>query len=709
MADLVPQNFPVRLEGNVSKHNIVPIGAVVRESLGRPGGAELEFVSDRKDLDINDLLGQSMHLVIDTPDGTTRAFRGFCVEVFLIDAQPGKLMHYGATLRPAPWFLSRTTDCRIFQEMTAPDIIKALLKDAGLAAQDKLGGSYRTRAYCTQYRETTLDFIHRLMEEEGIYYYMDSDSWEEKMILCDASTAHPQIAGKPTLRFVPRDDDDGNLRVQFEHLFHWAARHRVRSGRVVLDDYNYETTSVDLLAKSEIASGDHPHAGHELYDYPGRYGIADDGDHYARVRMEAEAATHRSWQGRSNAPHIVTGRLFKIDGSPDPADDGAEFLVTEATHHVLQDLGRLKVEGLLPGVARRLGLASSEREPYHVSFVAMRADTPYRRPATTPMPRIPGPQTAVVTGPSGEEIYTDNMGRIRLQFHWDRLGKSDENSTRWVRVMTPSAGAGWGMIHIPRIGQEVVVQYEEGDPDRPLVVGMVYNDAKKQPYSLPDQMNLSGFRSRSTKSGGKDNYNELVFDDTKDAELVRLHAERDYLQVVENDATIEIGREDKDPGDMSLTVHRNLKEFVKTGDHTFRVETGSQDLFVKTDKTEQIEGKSDSVVTGNVTETVEQGNVTRTVKMGNVKHEVQMGNVEEELQMGNYSQKLALGKATHEAMQSIEFKVGSSSVKIDQMGVTIKGMMVKIEADVMLQAKGLMTDVKGDAMLKLKGGITLIN
>lgn len=708
MADLVPQNFPVRLEGDVSQHKIVPIGAVVRECLGRPGGAELEFVTDQTDLDMNALLGKSMHLVLDTPDGTTRAFRGFCVEVFLIDAHPGELMHYGATLRPWPWFLGRTTDCRIFQEMTAVDIIKAVLADLGVPSQDRLGGSYRTREYCTQYRETALDFIHRLMEEEGIYYYMDSDGAEEQMILCDAATAHPQIAGESTLRFVPLDSD-GRLRVQFEHLFHWAVRRRVRSGRVVLDDYNYEASTVDLVAKSEIATGDHPHAGYELYDYPGRYGIADDGDHYARVRMEAEAAAHRSWHGRSNAPHIVTGRLFKLEESPDPADDGAEFMVTEATHHVLQDLGQLPVGELLPGMARRLGLASSEKEPYHVSFLAMRADTTYRRPATTPLPRVAGVQTAVVTGPSGEEIYTDNQGRIRLQFHWDRLGKSDENSTRWVRVMTPSAGAGWGMIHIPRIGQEVVVQYEEGDPDRPLVVGMVYNDAKKQPYGLPDEMNLSGFKSRSTKGGTNENYNELVFDDTKDAELVRLHAERDYLQVVENDATIEVGREDKDPGDMSLTVHRNLKEFVKTGDHTFKVETGSQDLFVKTDKTEKIEGKSDRVVTGHVTELVEQGSVTETVEKGDVTRTVKMGNVADELQMGNYSQKLALGKATHEAMQSIELKVGTSSVKIDPSGVTIKGLMIRIEADAMLQAKGSMTDIKGNAMVIIKGGVTLIN
>lgn len=726
MAELDPQKFPVRLEGDISQHNVVPIGAVVRQSLGRPGGADVEFVTDRTDLDMAKLLGHTMHLVLDTPLGPKRAFRGFCVEVFLIDGHPGKLTHYGATLRPWPWFLGRKTDCRIFQDMTAVEIVKSVLSDAGVPVIDKLGASYRKREYCTQYRESDLDFLHRLMEEEGIYYFIDSDGAHEEIVLCDASTAHPQIEGEAAIRYVPRAED-GTLRVQFEHLFEWSLRRRVRSGSVLLDDYNYETSNASLAARSKIETGRHFHARYERYDYPGRYGTSEEGDHYARVRMEAEAVAHQVWHGRSNGLHVVTGRLFKIDEAPDPEDQRTEFLVTEATHHILQDVAQLPVESILPGMTRRLGLETSAQEPYHVSFSAVRADTAYRRPTTTPMPCVAGVQTAVVTGPSGEEIYTDKMGRIRLQFHWDRIGKKNEQSTRWVRVMTPSAGSGWGMMHIPRIGQEVVVQYEEGDPDRPVVIGMVHNDANPPPYGLPGEMNLSGFRSRSTKDGAKDNYNEFVFDDTKGAELVRMHAERDYLQVVENDATIEVGRTDKDPGDMSLTVHRNLREFVKTGNHTFRVETGSQDIFVKTDKSEKIEGKSDRVVTGNVTDTIETGNLTETVKtgnvtrtvdtgnveetvkMGNVTRTVQMGNVEDELQMGNYSQKLALGKATHEAMQAIEFKVGNSSVRIDQSGVTIKGIMIRIEASGMLQAKGSMTDIKGDALVIIKGGITLIN
>jgi type VI secretion system secreted protein VgrG len=275
--------------------------------------------------------------------------------------------------------------------------------------------------------------------------------------------------------------------------------------------------------------------------------------------------------------------------------------------------------------------------------------------------------------------------------------------------MMPWTGKNWGMIALPRIGQEVVVQFEEGDPDRPVIVGMLYNADTMPPYTLPGEMTKSGVVTRSSKEGSAGTFHELMFDDKKGAELVRFQSERDYRQIVKNNADVTVGLEHKDKGDMTFTVHRHLTETVKTGDHTFAVETGSQIINIKTDKTETIKGKSTLTVTGNVSETIEQGNRTEEIKKGNVTRTISMGNESTTLKLGNYTLETSVGKIGMKAMQEIMLEVGGSSIKIDQMGVTIKGMMVKIEGTIMLEAKGLMTTVKGDAMLTLKGGLTMIN
>jgi type VI secretion system secreted protein VgrG len=289
-----------------------------------------------------------------------------------------------------------------------------------------------------------------------------------------------------------------------------------------------------------------------------------------------------------------------------------------------------------------------------------------------------------------------------------------------VRTMMPWTGKGWGMIAIPRIGQEVVVQFEDGNPDRPLIVGMLYNKDTLPPYALPANMTQSGIKTHSTKLGATDNteFNELVFEDKKGSEFVRLQSEKDYREIIKNNAVITVGLEKKDKGDMSLTVHRHLSETVKTGNHTFRVETGNQDIFIKTDKTEKIEGKSDLTVKGDVTETVEEGNVTRTVKTGNLTETVKVGNVTREVSIGDETHRVTIGNLTVEvtagkmsmlALQEISLTVGESSIKIDNMGVTIKGPMIKLEGTGMVQVKAPMVQTNADGMLVLKGGITMIN
>ncbi len=298
---------------------------------------------------------------------------------------------------------------------------------------------------------------------------------------------------------------------------------------------------------------------------------------------------------------------------------------------------------------------------YSNKFRAIPFSTPYRPPVTAGKAVVPGPQTAVVVGPAGEEIYTDKYGRVKVQFHWDRVGTKNENSSCWVRVSQNWAGKTWGGMHIPRIGQEVIVEFLEGDPDRPIITGRVYNADQTVPYSLPDNQTQSGLKSRSSKGGSGDNYNEIRIEDKKGSELILVHAEKDLTTEVEHDENRTVGHD-------RITSIKN-----------------------------------------NETKTVEQGHETITIKQGNQSTTLEMGNQSTELKMGNQSTKVDLGQISTEAMQSIELKVGQSSIRIDQMGVTIKGMMIKIEGQIQVEVKGLMTQVNGDAMLKMQGGITMIN
>jgi len=312
----------------------------------------------------------------------------------------------------------------------------------------------------------------------------------------------------------------------------------------------------------------------------------------------------------------------------------------------------------------------------------------------------------MVVGKSGEEIWVDKHGRVKVQFHWDRDGKKDENSSCWVRVASSWAGKGWGFIQIPRIGQEVIVDFLEGDPDMPIITGRVYNGSMDPPYALPGNQTQSGVKSRSSKGGGTDNYNEFRFEDKKGEEEILLHAEKDLLVEVENDETRKVEH------DRVTTIKNDETKTIEEGNETITITKGKQTLDIKQgDQTVSL-GKGNQSLTlkmGNRTVTLDKGGETLRLKMGDQKTQLDMGNQTTEVKMGNMTRKAALGKVSEEAMQGIELKVGQNSIKIDQTGVTIKGMTVKVQGQIKTEVKGMMTDVKGDAMLTVKGGITMIN
>lgn len=691
-----PKTYPIRMEGDYPDEGLFLIGATVEEGLSELGRITVEFVCSNRALNLKDIVGKKMRVLVDPPIGVKRVFPGTCVsaEYLGADSGPG---HFCAEIRPWLWFLTRTRENRIFQEKSVPDVIRAILQDYGFSGDidDQLTGSYATRDYIVQYRETDYDFLCRLMEEEGIYFFFTEKDNREKLVLVDDAGAHTPVAGTVKIPFIALAAKGTR---QEPHIFDWTSGERVTSGKVTLMDYDFERPTADMTSVNAIPKGTHGQKDREVYDFPGHYRDSALGGNRARVRMEAEAARHRTETGQANITNIAVGRTFTLDGHPRKPDN-ASHLVTSATHRLVlvgTDLPPVRADGPLHGALTAL---VDSGDPYNVAFRCMPATEQFRAPLTTPWPEIAGVHTAVVVGPKGEEIHTDKYGRIKVQFHWDRLGTKDENSSCFVRTMMPWTGKNWGMIAIPRIGQEVVIHFEEGDPDRPIAVGMLYNADNMPPYALPASMTQSGVKTNSSKGGG--GFNELMFEDKKGDELVRFQAERDYEQIVKNNATVTVGQTHKDKGDMTLTVHRHLTETIDTGDHTFKIALGSQKVDIKKDVTEKIR-------TGNVSRTVEKGNVTEAIKMGNAERTLDMGNETTTLKMGNQTVEAKLGKIEQTAMQSITLTSGGSSIKIDPSGVTIKGPMIKIEADAMIQMKGSMTQVQAQLLI-LKGSLTMIN
>ena len=653
--------------------------AIIEEGLSELSCARVELLSKNRAVVLQSLVGEQLEVTIPGDDAVGRRFIGTCVSAEYL----GRYRDWGryvVEVRPKLWFLTQGRQCRVFQDMSVPDIVKQIIDDYGFSDffVRKLSGTYANRDFCLQYRETDLDFIKRLMEEEGIYFFFQHRGKSEAFVLADGASAHETIRGISTLEYFDALDSFDRSR---EHLSEIVAKEGVTTGKVTLSDYNFEKSIPKLVATKQMPKGKHGKTGIEIYDYPGHFRTEALGRERARVRMEAEAIKHVTWQAVGNIKRLVVGQTFQIKNHPQTQGESG-FLCTRATYY-LQSAPDQPNAGETPSVVGKgLDFGPDNTDTFRGVYEIVPKSSPYRAPLQTPWPEVGGIHTAVVVGSKGEEIDTDKYGRVKIKFHWDRRSATDDTVSVWVRTMMPWTGKGWGMIHVPRVGQEVVVQFEEGDPDRPIVTGMLYNDQTMPPYALPANKTQSGIKTNSSKKGG--GFNELMMEDLKGSELVRFKSERDYEQTVHNNATIVVGTETKEKGDMALTVHRNLTETLKTGDHKFTVEMGKQDITIEADKTEIIKK-------GNSALTLEMGNETNTLKLG------------------NYSLKADAGKITIEAMQSITLKVGQSSIMIDQMGVQIKGMMIGIDAKVQLDAKGLMTNVKGDAMVMIKGGITMIN
>ena len=695
----VLENRPITIEGDYKARDLMLKCALVEEGLSTLTRTTIEFLSKDKALDLKDVVGYAMNVSVTTADEAQRKFLGTVISAEFLGLYQG-YGHFTAEVRPWPWFLTLRHDNRIFQEMSVVDILKKVFADAQFTDYEiKASGSYAKRTYCVQYRESDFAFISRLMEEEGLYYFFTHDGSREKMVIADGIGAHRPAPGGPSFDFSYREE---SFRRQSDHIFEWTAAEAVTPGKVSVTDWNFETPSTDLMKIKSIPKGSHSKTGMEIYDYPGNYRLPDTGEGFGRVAIEAQAVQHQRWTGVGNVRTLGAGQVFQLKGHPRTSDN-SEFLLTRATHYI--QVENEFEESDTGSVSSRAMRFEDSQDAYRIVFDGIPKAVQFRAPKVTPWPSISGLHTAIVVGPAGEEIHTDKYGRIKVKFHWDRIGKKDEKASCWVRTVMPWTGKNWGMIAIPRIGQEVVIQFEEGNPDRPVCTGMLYNAETMPPYALPENMTQSGVKTRSTKKGGDANFNELVFEDKLGEEFIRFHAEKNYFQTVENDAVIEIGLEKKKQGDLTQTIHRHKTETLKTGDMTFKVEQGNETRFIKVDKTEEIGRHNKQTIDGNSDIEIKQ-NLTEKVT-GNHKaevtgsHDVKVTGSQTNKVTGTIIEE-SIGGITIKSPAKITLEVGGSKIEMTPAGVTIKGLLITAEASTM-------TQVKGSAMVVVQGGIVKIN
>jgi type VI secretion system secreted protein VgrG len=443
-----------------------------------------------------------------------------------------------------------------------------------------------------------------------------------------------------------------------DHIFDWRISQSVRSGEYAHTDYDFEKPRADLKATSKIQRS-HGKAGMEVYGYPGSYIETPAGQGIARTRIEELQSEWEVAEGSTNTQLFAAGKLFKLDAYK-RKDQNREHLLLRTEYS-------LKME-----TDTAAGTKAGETESvvgvfFECKFRAISSQRPFRPARITPRPTVKGPQTALVVGKSGEEIWTDKFGRVKVQFYWDRLGKKDENSSCWLRVAQVWAGKNWGAMHIPRIGQEVIVEFLEGNPDCPIITGRVYNGEQLVPYGLPANQTQSGLKSRSTKEGDAEKFNELRFEDKKGEEQIYFHAEKNFDRVVENSDTLKVGFEKKDPGDQTIDIYNNR------------------------------------------TTTLEKGNETLTIKEGNSVEKIDKGNDELTIAKGNLTITISAGKGTIDAKQELLLKVGQSTIKITPSSIELSSVNITVKGSGKINANASMTSVNGSGNLKLSGGTIKIN
>lgn len=647
---------------------------------------EAEVVARGGPVDLHPCLAKPVSFSFTGKPHVSRHFHGILCEYAEIGREnDGKDFLYRLVVRPQQYLKALNRISKIHYKKTIANLITLLPTQ-----KQTLSASYDAIEYRVQYDESDFDFVSRHMEREGIYYFFEHQAGSHTLVAVDAAAAH--TSNTPATVRLATGNPDGKEAVL------WTLREHRRFGATAytVDDYDYTAPTAVLKKQKQLANigsgaarwraaqgSDVAGTIAERFEYPANFDQpgSSRGERYAAVRLEADRADMARSHAEGDVFAAAVGRKLKVEY--DESGNGFTF----AANHEYLIVG---TRHMYRASGYRSG--GSGNEEMRVELEMMPARHPFRPARKTPMPRIPGPQTGIVVGPPGEEIHTDKYGRVKVKFFWDiqsyEGGGQVPDRSLWVRVAQMSAGGGFGAFMIPRIGHEVVVEFLNGDPDRPIVTGSVYNENNLPAFGTAAANPLQGIRTNSTKGGG--GFNEIRFDDSKDREVFSVQAQKDLKTLVLK------GHETRDikEGNRTTTIDK--------GDETLSIKTGKRTTTIKADEILKIES-------GNRKEEISQGNDSLDIKMGNRSAELGMGNDNLKLKMGNRTIKLDLGKQSTEAMQSIELIVGQSSIKIDQMGVTIKGMMIKIEAQTMFQTKGLMMQQQASAIHIVKGAMVMIN
>ena len=547
----------VAIETTLGEDVLLLISFSGTEQLGRLFEYKLELASEDYQIKPESIVGQNVSIRLNLGNSEIRYFNGY-VSHFTQLTSSGQLARYRATVVPWFWFLTRTADCRIFQEKTVPDIIEQIFRDRGFTDYDKrLSGTYRKWEYCVQYRETDFNFISRLMEQEGIYYYFKHENGKHLLVMADSHSSHEPYLTFKELIYHPSDKGPTTK----ECISDWFVETHLQPGSYAINDFYFITPQTPLFVRAN-ASGSADQGGsaknYEIYDYPGDYNTSNDGTEYARKRIEELQTRYQVAIANSDSRGICPGYLFNLNEHP-LTDQNLEYLITSANYTIQGD------------DIFSAGAAGSE-SIFSCNFTVIKSSKAFRSQRITPKPQISGPQTAFVVGPAADEICTDKYGRVKVKFHWDRYSKADENSSCWIRVAQVWAGKKWGAMYIPRIGQEVIVEFLEGDPDRPIITGRVYNAKAMPPYDLPGNKTMSTIKSNSSMGG--EGFNEIRFEDDKGKEQIFIHGEKKLDIRIKNDAKELVGQ------DRHLIVKRDQIEEVG----------GDKHLTVKGDQNEKIDG-----------------------------------------------------------------------------------------------------------------------
>jgi type VI secretion system secreted protein VgrG len=624
----------------------------------------VSLLSPRNDLEVDKILGKPVTIEIELRNDAKRHLNGF-VSRFALTGASGRFFRYQAIVRPWLWFLTRTTDCRIFQDMKVPEIVKKVFDDHPIAVHDfKLFREYPKWDYCVQYRESDFNFVSRLLEYEGIYYRFDHSDGQHKLVLLDSTSAHdPQPDGADSLPFFstgqrPPPDVD--------FIDRWAMTRSIQPGKFAIKDFDFELPPSKLLVEDE-RKRKNDLSDFETFDYPGGFTKDPEGVHYLENRRDEAQARFEVFSGATNAQGMRVGFTFKLKRHP-RADQNAEYLVTGTD---------------IQGSNGSFEAGDSAGGAFHCEMSALVSTQQFRPLRRAKKGWVHGPQTAVVVGAAGEEIHTDKFGRIRVQFHWDRLGKKNEKSSCLIRVAQSWAGKNFGAMFIPRVGHEVIVDFLEGDPDQPIITGCVYNGDNMPPWTLPANMTQSGVLTRSSKSGTPANANAIRFEDKKGAEQLWLHAERNQDIEVEADETHWVGHDRKKTIDHDETTHVK-HDRTETVDNNESITIGV-DRVEKVGANETISIGADRKETVNANETVSIG-ASRSHKVGaNDSHTVG----------SNHTQMVG-------AAQSVTVGANRTDTVGGNLAQTVAGNFIQtVGGNVAVTAAGTMT-------LSAAGGITVI-